>query len=430
MELREQKGLEIAAKSKLTRQGDRWFVPSQSTGGTNHGGRYIVTPDAATPNCTCPDYEMRGMKCKHIFAVEYTIRREYIDDGERQTMTETVTVRKTYSQEWSAYNAAQTNEKDRFQSLLHELCKGVGEPSQHMGRPRLPFEDMIFSACFKVYSTVSGRRFMSDLRDAHKKGYISKLPCYNSIFNYFENEALTPYLKMLIEESSLPLQAVESDFAVDSSGFSASRFVQWFQAKHHDPKLLESRDWVKVHLMCGVKTNVVTAVEISDRFAGDSPFFKPLVETTAQNFVMQEVSADKAYLSAANLQTVVDHAAMPYIPFKSNSAPQWGLSGKRGQDQTAKWKRKSALWRQMYHYYEFNQTWFMQQYHKRSNVESTFHMIKSKFGDALRSKTKTAQINEALCKVLCHNLCCLIQSMFELNVKPEFWASDAPLQVN
>jgi transposase len=75
----------------------------------------------------------------------------------------------------------------------------------------------------------------------------------------------------------------------------------------------------------------------------------------------------------------------------------------------------------MYHYYEFNHKWFMQQYHKRSNVESTFSMIKAKFGDGLRSKTKTAQVNEALCKVLAHNICCLIQSMYELNIKPEFW---------
>jgi transposase len=67
----------------------------------------------------------------------------------------------------------------------------------------------------------------------------------------------------------------------------------------------------------------------------------------------------------------------------------------------------------------------MQSYHKRSNVETTFHMIKSKFGDALRSRTKTAQINEALCKVLCHNICCLIQSMFELGLKPKFWAEAA-----
>lgn len=151
--LREQKGLEIAAKSKLERSGDRWFVPSQTrNSGPNF---YTVKPDTWNPHCTCPDHETRQVKCKHIFAVEFTIRREYTDDGEKQTVTETVTVRKTYKQEWPAYNAAQTNEKDQFQTLLHQLCKGVGEPSQKMGRPRLPFEDMIFSTCFKVYSTVS-----------------------------------------------------------------------------------------------------------------------------------------------------------------------------------------------------------------------------------------------------------------------------------
>jgi hypothetical protein len=210
---------------------------------------------------------------------------------------------------------------------------------------------MIFSAAFKVYSTLSGRRFISDLRDAHAKGFISKLPCYNSILNYFENEALTPYLHMLIEESSLPLTAIESDFAVDSSGFSACRFFKWVDAKYTNPTLINKRDWIKIHLMCGVKTNIVTAVEISDRFGADSPFFKTLVDTTARNFIMQEVSADKAYRSAENLQTVVDHAAMPYIPFKSNSAPEWGLSGMRGHEGRANWQRKSSLWRQMYHYY-------------------------------------------------------------------------------
>jgi hypothetical protein len=420
---REQRGLEIAARAKLTRSGDRWFVPSQS-GNTGDYGHYTVKPDVSNPHCTCPDHETRNVKCKHLWAVEFTIQREYTNDGQTETLTETVKVRKTYSQEWSSYNAAQVNEKEQFQSLLRELCNGVGEPSQKTGRPRLPFDEMIFAATFKVYSTVSQRRFMSDLRDAHAKGHISKVPHFNSISNILETEALTPYLEMLIEESSLPLRAIESDFAVDSSGFSTCRFVQWVDAKYTNKSLMTKREWIKVHLMCGVKTNVVTAVQISDRYAGDSPFFKPLVDATAKNFVMQEVSADKAYLSAANLQTVVDHAAMPYIPFKSNSKPTWGLGTQRTHDQNAKLRRQTSLWRQMYHYYEFNQSRFLQQYHKRSNVESTFSMIKAKFGDSLRSKTKTAQINEALCKVLAHNLCCLIQSMFELNIKPEFWAQE------
>jgi transposase len=418
MEAREQKGLEIAAKSRLTRDGNTWLVPSQAG-----KGKYVVDSDAK--QCTCPDFEARQATCKHIFAVEYTIQREYTDDGQTQTFTETVTVKKTYKQEWSAYNAAQTNEKDQFQRLLFELCKGIGEPSQKMGRPRLPLEDMIFASAFKVYSTVSGRRFMSDLREAHGKGYLSKAAHYNSISRYLENPTLTTYLKMLIEESSLPLQAIESDFAVDSSGFSTCRFFQWVNAKYKNTGLVSKREWIKVHLMCGVKTNVVTAVEVSGKYENDSPFFKGLVDTTAQNFTMQEVSADKAYLSADNLQTVVDHHAMPYIPFKVNSASGHGVTKRQSQDKKGNWRRKSALWRQMYHYYEFNQTWFMQQYHKRSNVESTFSMIKAKFGDALRSKTPTAQINEALCKVLAHNLCCVIQSIYELGIEPTFWSDAA-----
>lgn len=51
-------------------------------------------------------------------------------------------------------------------------------------------------------------------------------------------------------------------------------------------------------------------------------------------------------------------------------------------------------------------------------------MIKAKFGDSLRSKTKTAQVNEALCKILCHNICCLIHSIFEFKIEPTFWADN------
>jgi transposase len=63
----------------------------------------------------------------------------------------------------------------------------------------------------------------------------------------------------------------------------------------------------------------------------------------------------------------------------------------------------------------------MAHYHKRSNVETTFGMIKAKFGGFVRSKLPVAQVNEVLCKILYHNICCLIQSMCELGVEPEFF---------
>ena len=76
---------------------------------------------------------------------------------------------------------------------------------------------------------VSGRRFMTDLRDAAGKGLISRAPHFNTISNTLEDPDMAHVLLGMITESSLPLKAVEVDFAVDSSGFSTSRFVRWFE---------------------------------------------------------------------------------------------------------------------------------------------------------------------------------------------------------
>jgi hypothetical protein len=155
--------------------------------------------------------------------------------------------------------------------------------------------------------------------------------------------------------------------------------------------------------MCGSKTNVVTAVEIDDRHAADGPKFKPLMDATVKNFKVDEVSADSAYLSYKNMAVAVTRGATPFIAFKSNTtAKQGGTFGK------------------MFHYYNLKREEYLSHYHKRSNVESTMAMIKAKFGDSLRSKTNVAMINEALCKIVCHNICCLIQSIHELGITATF----------
>jgi transposase len=334
--------------------------------------------------------------------------------AEKARCTMETPARKTYPQKWAEYTAAQVNEKSKFLELLFALCSQFEETPQHMGRPRIPLADRLFSVVFKVYECLSGRRFASDLMEAKRRGLVSQMPNFISISRYLESEELTPILKQMIVESSLPLKSVEHDFAVDSSGFSTGVHQRWNDAKWGKTRIMygakqsfvNKQDWVKVHLMCGVRTNIVTSIEVTSSTGGDSPQFAPLVEKTSENFVMNEVSADKAYSSSKNLQLVLVKGAQPYIPFRSNVT---GTSN-----------HSTAVWKKMYHFYLYNQEWFMQHYHKRSNVECTFSMIKRKFGDKLRSKTRTAQINEALCKVLCHNLCCVIQSMYELGIDVDF----------
>ena len=157
--------------------------------------------------------------------------------------------------------------------------------------------------------------------------------------------------------------------------------------------------------MCGVKTNIVTAVEIAGRDAGSSPMLPALLSTTTQTFTAREVSGDKEFASLKNYDAIEAAGATPFIAFKARH------TGKGG-----------GLWAKMHHYFNFRRDDFLSHYHKRSNVESTFSMIKAKFRDHVRSKTDVAMRNEALCKILCHNLCVLIQEMYELGIDPLFWA--------
>jgi hypothetical protein len=49
-----------------------------------------------------------------------------------------------------------------------------------------------------------------------------------------------------------------------------------------------------------------------------------------------------------------------------------------------------------------------------------FPMIKGKFRDHVRSKTPVVMVNEVLCKIICHNICVLIQESHELGIGVEF----------
>ena len=284
---REQKGLIIAATSKLTQKGATWLVPSQQ----NTGKKYVVVPHATQPHCSCPDHETTGQPCKHIHAVSFAIKREENEDG---SVTETRTLiltekRITYPQQWAAYNRAQTNEKATFQVMLRDLCAGLPDREPGNGRPFLRTADAVFSAVFKVYSTLSARRFMTDLKDAHEKGYISKLPCHNSVLGVLESEEMFPILKALVERSAAPLKPLETNFACGSSGFSGCRYDRWIEEKYGSPMRKTLRAWVKAHIMCGTKTNAITAVEIHDQHAADVVQLPDLLATTAQRFTVKEV---------------------------------------------------------------------------------------------------------------------------------------------
>lgn len=129
---RQIRGLTIFSnKDYITQLNDDLFtVKSQSGSGT-----YQVDYDGKNWKCNCPDFIKREMDCKHIYAAKFF---HEVQEGTKP--------KKRYEQKWTEYNKAQIEEIDLFDKLLRELVSTVPEPNQHMGRPRLSFQDQLFCA--------------------------------------------------------------------------------------------------------------------------------------------------------------------------------------------------------------------------------------------------------------------------------------------
>ncbi len=268
---RQEKGRTLARDRRIKKvEGALWFVPSQ----TKNEGGYLVNVLAAS--CSCPDHEERRCKCKHQWAVESVQTVEVAADGSA-TVTESVKVtRKTYAQDWPAYNAAQCKEKALVQSLLRALCDGiVSPPRAGRGRPSTPLADAVYGMTMKVYTIVSGRRATTDLEACADAGHMAKAPGYNTVFDYFGK----PELTALVEDSAAPLACAESKFAVDSTGFSMCTFRRWYDAKYG--REMKQAGWIKAHATVGVTTNVITAIRVTDCDANDSPELPALCDGEA-----------------------------------------------------------------------------------------------------------------------------------------------------
>ena len=132
---------------------------------------------------------------------------------------------------------------------------------------------------------------------------------------------------------------------------------------------MQEYDWVKVSLMTGVKTNVVTAVEIDERYGAGTARSSPPWSTDRPDLHIRRSLGRRGVPSYENMERGPEHGGTPYIAFKSNTtAVEGGTLAK------------------MFHLYNFNRDDYLSHYHKRSNVETTFWMIKAKFGDHLRSQ--------------------------------------------
>ena len=203
----------------------------------------------------------------------------------------------------------------------------------------------------------------------------------------FGLKQLTPLLETLLVFLSTPAAMLEKVFAVDSTGISTFELDRWRKVRtdfqvHHK--------YLKLHTMIGTKTKIIVAGTVTHGTQNDSPMLIPLLQKMSPYFVIDEMTADAAYLSRENAQAIEDKGGTPYFAIKKNI--------------TAKSKGHYPAWNRMVNLFRSSPELYKEHYHQRSNVEAQYSMMKRKIWEYVASRNHIAQVNEALCIAICHNL--------------------------
>ena len=231
------------------------------------------------------------------------------------------------------------------------------------------------------------------------------IPCFKTLSNYRENNSLQIILDKLIEESSKPLSVIEHDFATDATGIRTNLFSSWYSIRCK--REIKKRDHLTIHITTGVKSNIVTALNVEIKSGNDNKIMREHVDKTNENFKINEWSGDGRYWCKDNCRKVTEVGAKPYFMVWKN----W--SGK---------SRGCMPWKIMNLESKNNPEEYGKHYHKRSNVESTNHSKKALFGNKVYSRLPSARINEEMLRWINHNLCVLNRAKYEWKINPKFMA--------
>jgi transposase len=369
-------------------------------------GFYRIGLTGGVWECECPDWDERRLPCRHIMMVLRALdpQRSPIEGAALDTD------KRRYTQNWPAYDKAHQSEPLLFDSLIWDLLGQVEDIQEltaigRRGRPSTPIRVQLLVAAKYVHSTKGSRAANGELeKDCKAPDSILDHPLnITAPSRLFNRPGVTELLLDLIERSAMPLAEIEDGgtVAIDSTGFCVECRGSYCTEKH-DPG--RRHTWVKAHLIVGTKTHIILSAKVTDEHGGDSPQFLGLLRRVIERgHKPAKITADKAYLSDANIEGALKLGVDPKIPFKVNSVAT---------------SKSSPAWRQKYHEFMAKRPEFDREYHLRSNIESVNSSIKRTLGERLLSHNVGARFNELLMRLLCYNVGVIVEQAFEKGIYP------------
>lgn len=298
------------------------------------------------------------------------------------------------------------NEARQLPILLHQLCQTIQEPEPPNRHRRMSMRGMLFCLVWKSYHLrMSARRVRPLFLDALAKGFITAVPDANTILDYQRKFEVSPYLEEMIGRSGLAFRPFEQAFAIDST-----RLLAWGYHLRKDKRtkgLVEKPKKIRLHVICGTQTGIVTAARATSVGDAEQYYFDPLLrETIKLGFNVRVVIGDSNYLSHRNFAIADDLNVKLILTPKSNS-----VMSKDGSD---------PLWDKNLELFRTDDAEALDAMYARKMVETAFSAVKRRFGRSVAGRVDISQYNEALCKVVCYNLSVLHRYMHDHGLTPEF----------
>jgi transposase len=309
----------------------------------------------------------------------------------------------------AARHRAHTTELSQFLQLLHQLRESLKEPQPTDNKSRLSSLEMLFCLILKVYLRVSARTLTSFLNEIQEWNAMDRKPSSSSILNYLKSAETTALLGRLLEKTVVSLWGQELHASIDSTRLYFSGYHK--EENRKTKRITIERNYVRLHVIVDNRTHLILAAKVSKWYEDEKQFFEPLLRLATERFHIVSISGDKNYCSAANVKMAEELGCTPYLMPKKTH--------KQGP-------KKSRAWNDNIERCRKGTEEDSQRYGQRKQIETAFSMVKVRFTDELESKKNhEAQINEAFCLALCHNLRALIYDRELYGTKVAFPADEA-----
>jgi hypothetical protein len=308
----------------------------------------------------------------------------------------------------AASNNAQTTEKIQFLELLYQLCMSVKGPQPELKRDRLPVPEMLYSLVYKVYLQVSYRTHISFLDEIQKLNYLTRKPASSSINNYMRSAEITALLERLLEKTILVMKLENVHAAIDSTRLL---IIGNYTTVDRTGRVVWHRKYIRLHVIVDIKTHLVLAAKIGKHYEDEKRFFEPLLRLAQRRCHIITIAGDKNYSSEACMKIAEALGCKPFLTPKKNNKSNA--------------KKRSSSWNDNLERYRQGTEEDRRRFSQRKQIETVFSMIKLRFTRELASEYYQAQLNEALCLAICHNLRILIFNR-EMHESTVDFPSDEP----